>query len=270
MHVVGVLFPIAVNFAGGFLPVHSGITLETPGSIADFAAALFLPILEGYKWSVGVLWFLTSLCFVQILAYWSLRRFPAIAVLAVADGGDRDHKLSARAIPYEDLGARLGVLRAGLPVLAMASAVALLGGHSAHRRHHIHRSAQSWLLLQFRAVLRKRSLQRQDVHGQLRLFAGVLPVLARGFARRRVPERGASQTAALRTFLPIWDRKSLELFFINGFVATFLFGFFWEMEWPHLTVFHYMGLFIGSLPRICSRSRSWARCWHGSMRRGSQ
>ncbi len=39
-------------------------------------------------------------------------------------------------------------------------------------------------------------------------------------------------------------RKSLELFFINGFVATFLFGFFWEMKWQPLTVPHYIALFV--------------------------
>ena len=47
------------------------------------------------------------------------------------------------------------------------------------------------------------------------------------------------------SLLAYMGRKSLELFFINGFVATFLFGFFWQMEWPHLTVFGYVGLFIG-------------------------
>jgi len=39
-------------------------------------------------------------------------------------------------------------------------------------------------------------------------------------------------------------RKSLELFFINGFVATFLFGFFWGTEWQPLTVLNYIGLLV--------------------------
>ena len=64
-----------------------GLAIVNPEARASFGVAawnLLDPILEGYKWSVGVLWFLTSLCFVQILAYWSLRRFPALAVVLVA------------------------------------------------------------------------------------------------------------------------------------------------------------------------------------------
>ena len=39
-------------------------------------------------------------------------------------------------------------------------------------------------------------------------------------------------------------RKSLELFFINGFVATFLFGFLGDaVAAPYLL--HYVGLFVG-------------------------
>jgi hypothetical protein len=45
--------------------------------------------------------------------------------------------------------------------------------------------------------------------------------------------------------LAYMGRKSLELFFINGFVATFLRDYFWEMDWGQLTPLHYLGLFIG-------------------------
>ena len=56
---------------------------------------------------------------------------------------------------------------------------------------------------------------------------------------------GLAKLGGVSDLLAYMGRKSLELFFINGFVATFLFGFFWEMQWPHLTAFHYVGLFIG-------------------------
>ena len=50
---------------------------------------------------------------------------------------------------------------------------------------------------------------------------------------------------SVSSLLAYIGKNSLELFFINGFVATFLFGFFWQMEWPPLTVLAYFGLFIG-------------------------
>jgi hypothetical protein len=46
------------------------------------------------------------------------------------------------------------------------------------------------------------------------------------------------------SLLAYMGRKSLELFIINGLVATFLFSTFWHIPWPQLTVFHYIGLFI--------------------------
>src|SRR3974390_1527574 len=84
VHIIGVLFPLVVNLIGSLVPIHTGITLEAPDSIRGVAIAIADPIFEGFKWSAGVLWFLTSLCFVQILAFLSLRRFPALAVLIVA------------------------------------------------------------------------------------------------------------------------------------------------------------------------------------------
>ena len=85
VHVLGWAFGLAIN-------------PEARSSFGGAAWNLLDPILEGYKWSVGVLWFLTSLCFVQILAYFSLRRFPALAVVIACHGGDCGHQLSAGAV----------------------------------------------------------------------------------------------------------------------------------------------------------------------------
>jgi peptidoglycan/LPS O-acetylase OafA/YrhL len=54
---------------------------------------------------------------------------------------------------------------------------------------------------------------------------------------------GLARFSASR-LLVYMGRKSLELFIINGFVATFLFGFFWQIEWPPLSVLHYIGLLV--------------------------
>src|SRR5208282_75587 len=71
-----------VHLIGAF--VNIAIQPELRSSFVAATWSIFDPILEGYKWSVGVLWFLTSLCFVQILAYFSLRLLPALAVVFLA------------------------------------------------------------------------------------------------------------------------------------------------------------------------------------------
>ncbi len=245
VHVIGVLFPIVVNFVGGFLPIHSGITLETPGSIADFAAALFLPILEGYKWSVGVLWFLTSLCFVQILAYWSLRRFPAIAVLAVAVAATAITnylpeqylmRTWAPGLSFFALGFLFSQWQVRWPFWAAIPLIAALIFIAPLNHGCTFSFAQSCGSNPF----------------SVRMFMGSYGFLPVFFLSSLVGSlavvclsAGLAKLGSASELLAYMGRKSLELFFINGFVATFLFGFFWEMQWPQLTVFHYVGLFIG-------------------------
>lgn len=244
VHVLGVIFPVAVNFIGGFVPVHTGIALEAPHSLKDFAAALFLPILEGYEWSIGVLWFLTSLCFVQILAYLSLRRFPALAVMLVAMAVTAftsylpDQYLMKTWAPGLSFFA-LGFLFSqwqirwrfwpAVPLFAALIFIAPLNHGCTFS------FAQSCGSVPFSVRM------FMGDYGFLPIFflsslAGSLAVvcLSAGLAKFSVFE-----------LIAYMGRKSLELFFINGFVATFLFGFFWQLQWPRLTALDYAGLFIG-------------------------
>ena len=69
-----------VQILGAIFAMSFGYAPEATRSVWDAAVYIVDPILEGYCWSVGVLWFLTSLCFVQFLAYILLRRIPALAV----------------------------------------------------------------------------------------------------------------------------------------------------------------------------------------------
>ncbi len=231
VHILGALFGLAIN----------------PELRSTFGGAVWTivdPILEGYKWSIGVLWFLTSLCFVQILAYFSLRRFPAPAVVIVA--------MAATAVtaylPEQYL------LKTWLPGLSFFALGYLFSQWQVRWPFWaaIPLTAAVIVLAQFnQGCSFSLSQTCGSVPFGVRMFAGsygFLPLfflsslvgslavvcLSAGLARFRVSD-----------LLAYAGRKSLELFIINGFAATFLFGYFWQMQWPHLTVLHYAGLFVG-------------------------
>lgn len=243
VHILGVLFPIAINLIGDLVPIHTGIALETPHSLRGVAVAIFDPILEGYLWSVGVLWFLTSLCFVQILAYLSLRRFPAIAVALVAMAATAitiylpEQYLMKTWLPglaFFALGYQFSQMQirwpvwAALPLIAALILIAPLN-HGCSFSFTQNCGSVPFSVRMF-----------QGSYGFLPVFflsslVGSLAVVCLSSGLARFSASG---------LLAYMGRKSLELFFINGFVATFLFGFFWKMQWPHLTVLHYIGLFV--------------------------
>jgi fucose 4-O-acetylase-like acetyltransferase len=230
-----------VHILGAF--VNIAIQPELRSSFGAAAWSIVDPILEGYKWSVGVLWFLTSLCFVQILAYVSLRLFPAIAVVlfamaaTAATGFLPEQYLMKTWMPGLSFFA-LGYLFsqwqvrwpfwAAIPLLAATIYIAPLN-HGCSFDFARACGSDPFSVRMF-----------MGSYGFLPVFflsslAGSLAVvcLSAGLAR-----------FSASSLLAYMGRKSLELFFINGFVATFLFGYFWEMQWPQLTVLHYMGLFI--------------------------
>jgi fucose 4-O-acetylase-like acetyltransferase len=76
-----------VHILGAFFAMATGYAPEATGTIWDAAVYVVSPILEGYCWSVGVLWFLTSLCFVQLLGYVLLRYIPPLLVILGAVAG---------------------------------------------------------------------------------------------------------------------------------------------------------------------------------------
>jgi fucose 4-O-acetylase-like acetyltransferase len=214
-----------------------------------WTAAWFVidPILEGYKWSVGVLWFLTSLCCVQILAFATLRQFPALGVIIGA--------MAATALtPYLPEQFMMRTWAPGLSFFAVGYLVSQW-----QVRWTFWPAIPLFLMLIFLAPLNhgcafsfsqtcgNTSYGPFGVqmfacnYGFLPLFflsslIGTLAIVCFSAGFRHL---SASELAAYM------GRKSLELFFINGFVATFLRDYFWGMEWPHLTPLHYVGLFIG-------------------------
>ncbi len=219
------------------------VSPDARSSLGGAAWNLFDPILEGYKWSVGVLWFLTSLCFVQILAYLSLRRFPAYAVVLVAMAVTA----ATSYLPEQYL------MRTWAPGLAFFALGYLFSQWQVRWPF--------WAAIPFAAALIfiaplnhgctfSFSQSCGSVPFSVRMFMGSYGFLPVFFLSSLVGSLAVVCLSAGLAKLPgtelfaYMGRKSLELFFINGFVATFLFGFFWEMQWPHLTVLHYIGLFI--------------------------
>jgi fucose 4-O-acetylase-like acetyltransferase len=216
---------------------------EIRSSVWNVVYAFVDPIVEGYKWSVGVLWFLTSLCFVQILAYLTLRRFPALAVVLVA--------MAATAVtPYLP---EQYLLKTWLPGLAFFALGYLFSQWQLR-----------WPFWAALPLLAATIVLARLNHGcsfsftsecgtvpfSVRMFAGSYGFLPVFFLSSLAGSLTVvSLSAGLARFsasslLAYMGRKSLELFIINGFVATFLFRTFWQIQWPQLSVFHYIGLFV--------------------------
>jgi fucose 4-O-acetylase-like acetyltransferase len=231
VHVLGWAFGLAID----------------PEARSSFGRALWNladPILEGYKWSVGVLWFLTSLCFVQILAYFSLRFLPALLVVFLAMAATA----ATGYLPEQYM------TKTWMPGLAFFALGYQLSQWQVRW--------QFWAAVPLAVQI---ILDARLNHGcpfsfseacgtdpfSVRMFTasyGFLPVFFLsslvGSLAVICLSAGLAKLSASNV-LAYMGRKSLELFFINGFVATFLFGYFWQMEWPRLTVIHYIGLFIG-------------------------
>jgi fucose 4-O-acetylase-like acetyltransferase len=231
VHILGWAFGLIVN-------------PEARSSFGGAAWNLFDPILEGYKWSVGVLWFLTSLCFVQILAYLSLRRFPAIAVVLVAMAVTAFTnylpeqylmKTWAPGLAFFALGYQFSQWQIRWPFWAAIPLVAAIIFIAPLNHGCTFSFAQSCGSVPFSVRMFMGSYGFVPVFFLSSLVGSLAVIcLSAGLAKLSASE-----------LLAYMGRKSLELFFINGFVATFLFGFFWEMQWPHLSALHYVGLFIG-------------------------
>jgi fucose 4-O-acetylase-like acetyltransferase len=229
VHILGAIFGLIID----------------PEARSSFGGAIWTvvdPILEGYKWSVGVLWFLTSLCFVQILAYLTLRRFPALAVVLVS-------MAATAATPYLP---EQYLLKTWLPGLAFFALGYLFSQWQIRWPF--------WAVLPLLAATivlaplnHGCSFSFTNACGSVpfgvRMFAGSYGFLPIFFLSSLAGSLTVfSLSAGLARFtasglLAYMGRKSLELFIINGFVATFLFGYFWQMQWPQLTVLHYLGLF---------------------------
>ncbi len=238
VHIIGVLFAMS-----------TGLAPEATRSVWDAAVAIFDPILEGYCWSIGVLWFLTSLCFVQLLAYICLRHIPALIVVLAA--------MAATAAVVYFNAPNYYLFRTWMPGLSFFALGYLFSQWKVRWPY--------WLFIPlFAAVVVLAPLNSGcsfsftgpcEIFGTrpfgVRMFGGsygFLPLfflssllgsiavvsLSTGLARFR-----ASQIFAYT------GRKSLDLFIINGFVATFLPPYIQQVAWPQFTVLVSLGLAVG-------------------------
>lgn len=219
--------------------------LQSPG---DAARAVLMPIAEGYCWSVGVLWFLTSLCFVQLLAWLCLRRMPALAVTALGIVG------TALVVYVEAPNQYL--LRTWMPGLAFFALGAWLAAHPV--RWPIWAFAPLLLATVLLAPLNNGcAFTVNDACQQfgtppfgVRMFGGGYGFLPMFFLSALVGTVAIISLSAVLARLRQSDaiaflgRNSLELFVINGFVATFLPPMISGLHWPELAPWHYAGLFV--------------------------
>ncbi len=238
VHILGALFAMALGFAP-----------EATSSPWNAAVAIFDPILEGFLWSIGVLWFLTSLCFVQILAYVLLRRFPALPVVIAA-------MLGTAAVVYFDAPNQY-LLRTWLPGLSFFALGCLFSQWQVRWPF--------WLCIPlFAAVIYLAPLNSGcsfslggpcakfgDGPFGVRMFAGSYGFLPLFFLSSLLGSLSVvSLSVGLARFraaglLAYMGKNSLDLFIINGFVATFLPSYIARIQWPALSVFHYLAIGIG-------------------------
>lgn len=227
------LLGIVVVFARGGLP----------DTAWDVLVAVFDPILEGYCWSVGVLWFLTSLCFVQLLAYGFLRFVPAPAVVIAAI-------LATVAVVYFDAPNQY-LFRTWMPGLSFFALGYLLAQYPIR-----------WPVVAapflFAAVIWLAPLNDgcaytlQDACARwagpfgVRMFGGNYGFLPLFFLTALIGTLSVvCLSAGLAKFkagavLAYMGRASLDLFVINGFVATFLPPLFARIDASQFTVVHYV------------------------------
>jgi fucose 4-O-acetylase-like acetyltransferase len=239
VHILGAFFAMATGFAPE----------EATRSVWDAAVYVIKPILEGYCWSVGVLWFLTSLCFVQLLSYILLRYLPAAVVVLTGVAG-------TVAVVYFDA-PNYFLFRTWMPGISFFALGYLFS------QWNVRWPLWIWIPLLV-AIIFLAPLNSGcsfsfsgpcEIFGTrpfgIRMFGGsygFLPLffltallgsimivsLSAGLARLR----GSGLFAYA-------GRESLNLFIINGFVATFLPPYIQQIAWPHLTAWMYLGLAIG-------------------------
>jgi fucose 4-O-acetylase-like acetyltransferase len=235
-----------VHILGAIVAISLGFAPEATTSLWNGAVAVADPILEGFCWSIGVLWFLTSLCFVQLLAYFLLRNVPALAVVLVA--------MVATAItvylPNQFL------LKTWLPGLSFFALGYLFSQWQVRWPF--------WACVPlFAAAIVLAPLNsgcsfsltgpcEQLGSGPfgVRMFAGSYGFLPLFFLSSLAGSLGVICLSAglarlsVSKILAYMGRKSLDLFIINGFVATFLPSYIAQIPWPHLTPVYYIGIAI--------------------------
>lgn len=227
IHLLGMI----VVFALGLAPD----AVKSPWSAA---VAVFNPILQGFLWSVGVLWFLTALCFVQLLAYGLLRLVSAWAAVLIGMVGtavvvyfDAPNQFLFRAwmpgLSFFALGFLFAQWQVRWPVwlcVPLLLAVYFLAPLNSGCAFTMHDACARWS-----GPFGVRMFGGN--YGFLPLFfltslAGALGVVCLS--------RGLSKFKASGVFAYM-GRNSLDLFIINGFVATFLPPYIAGFDWSWLS-----------------------------------
>ncbi len=239
VHILGAFFAMAAGYAPE----------EATHSVWGAAVYVIEPILEGYCWSVGVLWFLTSLCFVQLLAYLFLRYLPALIVVLIGVAG-------TVAVVYFDA-PNYFLFRTWMPGLAFFAIGYLCS------QWNVRWPLWLWIPL-LGAVIFLAPLNSGcsfsfsgpcEIFGTrpfgIRMFGGSYGYLPLFFLSSLLGSimivslsAGLAKLRASAIFAYA-GRESLNLFIINGFVATFLPPYIQRIPWPHLTAPMYLGLAVG-------------------------
>jgi fucose 4-O-acetylase-like acetyltransferase len=238
-----------VQVIGAIFAMAFGYAPEARRSAWDAVVYIDDPILQGYRWSLGVLWFLTSLCFVQLLAYFLLRRIPALAIVLGA--------MAATAVVIYFDAPNYFLFRTWMPGLSFFA----LGYLFSQRKVRW----PVWLCIPlFAAVIVLAPLNSGcsfsfsgpcKLYGAapfgVRIFAGRYGFLPLFFLTALLGSVAAvSLSAGLARFraseiFAYTGRNSLNLFIINGFVATFLPPYIQQIRWPDLTPLVSIALAIG-------------------------
>lgn len=235
VHLLGVI----VDFSTGNMPA-------TPWEAMSTA---FTPIIEGTSWSVGVLWFLTSLCFVQLLAYFLLRHLSAIAVIvgamaataAVVYFDASNYYLFRTWMPGLSFFA-LGYLFAQLqirwlvwPCIFLFAAVILLVPLNSGCAYTINSTCD----------------QFEDGPFGVRMFGGSYGCLPWFFVTAFVGSIAVvCLSAGLARYkssavLAYMGKNSLDLFIINGFFIAFLSSYVGRIDWSHFNAIYLAAIGIG-------------------------
>ncbi len=233
-----------VHLLGMIVIFALGAAPDATTSVWSAAVAVFNPILQGFCWSVGVLWFLTALCFVQLLAYFLLRHIPALAVALGSVVGtalvvyfDAPNQYLFRTwmpgLSFFALGYLFAQWQIRWPVwlcIPLFAAVVFLAPLNNGCAYTLHNACDTFGSGPFGVRMFGGS------YGFLPLFflsslVGSLGVvcLSRGLARFKASE-----------VLAYMGRSSLDLFIINGFVATFLPAYIAHFDWSWLSAPYYV------------------------------
>jgi len=212
-----------VHLLGVVVALVTGTRPEAFSSVPNTLNFAVMPLIQGNNWSVGVLWFLTSLCCVQFLAYLCLRiKLPPLAIVGAALLGTAMVVWSEAANPFMfrtwmpglcffALGyvwSRYSPRVHAVGVLVLCIAVVVLAPLNGGCTFTFHETCEPGFGVRVFA----------GGYGYLPLFfvsalVGTLAVVSAGMLLAKT---------SLAESLAYVGRNSLELFIINGFVATFL------------------------------------------------